>query len=168
MIRKLRAILDTEEDVFVDILIHPDQSLEDLHLALKKVLGKTDENPALFYFSNEEWMQGGEVVMPEFKDSEDDALMNEVSIDVAFDVVGKKMIYIYDFIDAWTFYCECVEISDFQAEDLPAVVMQYGEIPDAPPGNSLDFDDFDDLSNDGFEEDMDDDFAGEFEDEYDF
>lgn len=167
MVRKLRAILDTEENVFVDILIDPNHTLEDLHMVLKKVLGKTDENPALFYFSNDEWMQGGEVVMPEFKDSEDDALMNEVHISLAFDVVGKKMIYIYDFIEAWTFYCECLEIRDFEENDLPKVVMQYGDIPASAPGNSLDFDDFDDLLND-FDEDDDNEFMDtDYEDEYD-
>ena len=58
MIYRMRAILDTEEDVIRDFEIEASSSLEELHDALSQSFGFAGNEMASFYRSDEQWNQG--------------------------------------------------------------------------------------------------------------
>ena len=60
MIYKIRAIVDAEEDVFRDIALHSESTLEDLHNALNQSFGFDGSEMATFYAADSDWNQGSE------------------------------------------------------------------------------------------------------------
>ncbi|MDR0194286.1 MAG: plasmid pRiA4b ORF-3 family protein, partial [Myroides sp.] len=57
MVYKFRVILDTEEDIFRDIAILEDDSLEDLHNAIVNAFGFDGMEAASFYACDDQWTQ---------------------------------------------------------------------------------------------------------------
>jgi len=55
MIYKFRAILDNEEDIFRDIAIEAEDTLEDLHNALVNGFGFDGMGVGAFYFFGCDW-----------------------------------------------------------------------------------------------------------------
>ena len=58
---KVRAILDTQEDVIRTLLIDEKKSLEELHFSVAKAFGFDGQEMASFYRTDEEWNQGEEI-----------------------------------------------------------------------------------------------------------
>lgn len=157
MIQKLRIILETEQDVFRDIEIDETQTLFDLHQSIKKAFELEGEEMASFYLSNQEWFQGSEIPLEDMSDEGDVETMQEVTVKQVIPAKGGRMIYVYDFLALWTFYCEVVEVDVISVNEdkLPAVVFSYGKRPDEAPEKDmladLDFDlDFDEEDDDDF------------------
>ena len=61
MIYRFRIILDTHEDVFRDIEIEANASLEDFHNAITQAFGFDGQEMASFYTSNDLWEEGDEI-----------------------------------------------------------------------------------------------------------
>ena len=124
MIFKIRIILDAEEDIFRDIEIEGDNTLEDLHNTIQE-----DEIP-LFD------MGEGEAPLRLMKDTLLKDIMTEQN---------PKLIYVYDFLSMWTFF---VELADISAKEdgraYPNLLFSFGELPDSPPEKEFEADsDFD-------------------------
>lgn len=168
MIHKIRVILDSKEDVFRDIEISEDQTLNDLHEAIKNAFELEGEEMASFYLSDENWEQGEEIAMEDISENESDRkpVMREVSVDQIIPEVGNKMIYVYDFLDLWTFTVEVME-TGIEAEniDYPLTVFSFGNRPQyAPEKDMMGEPDFDlDFDEDGYDEDDFDGFGDSFD-----
>ena len=52
---KLNIVLDHNDDVFREIRINTDNTLEDLHKVIVSSFGLKPEEMAAFYLTNEEW-----------------------------------------------------------------------------------------------------------------
>ena len=141
-----RIILDTKEDIFRDIELLGSQSLMDLHKAILTNFGIAPGEMASFYASDDEWNQGDEVPM------EDMGLatltmgtMNMVTIEEWVDIVGKRSLYVYDFMLFWTFFVELISTNevDFStmvtnvSGDFPKVLYVYGINPDKAPSKDF-------------------------------
>lgn len=165
MLYRFRVILDTEEDVFRDIEILADSTLEDLHNTILQSFGFDGTEMASFYLSDDEWNQGEEFSQFEVDDSENHVrLMNETTLDDVVSEDQTKLIYIYDFLSLWTFLVELAEIAEPDPSmDYPNLMYVHGQIPINPPekefttekeefsgdfDDDLDIDDYDDLSFD--------------------
>jgi hypothetical protein len=61
MVYKFRVILDAEEDIFRDIAILADDTLEDLHNAIFNSFGFDGMEVASFYTCDETWNQEDEI-----------------------------------------------------------------------------------------------------------
>ena len=46
---------------------------------------------------------------------------------------NNKLIYVYDFLNMWTFYVDVVEINTEKIEDLPQTILTVGEVPETAP-----------------------------------
>ena len=66
MIYKFRAILDAEDDIFRDIAIESDNSLEDLHNALVNAFGFDGTETGSFFTCGEDWAWHEEDGIPMF------------------------------------------------------------------------------------------------------
>lgn len=158
MIYRFRVILDnnTEDDVFRDLEIRESDTMEDLHNIITQSFGFDGMEMASFYVSDDQWNQGEEIAMMDMSESGNHVKMMSTSI--IKDTVNEaatRLIYLYDFMNLWTFYVELGEIvEEAKGTDYPNLMFVHGQIPDEAPEKT-------------FEAEEDDDAYKEFEDDAD-
>ncbi len=162
MIYRFRIILDndTEDDVFRDLEIRETDNLEDLHNIITQSFGFDGTEMASFYRSDDEWNQGEEISLFDMSEGINSVrLMNETILEDVINEANTKLIYVYDFLNMWTFYVELAEIvEENQGTDYPNLMFVQGQVPDEAPEKSFEaeesenFDEFEnDLDVDGYE-----------------
>lgn len=161
MVYRFRVILDAEEDVFRDIELLEDSTLEDFHNSINQAFGFDGTEMASFYISDDEWNQGEEI--SQFDMGGEVRLMNETTLDTVVSKEQTKLIYVYDFFSMWTFLIELADIAEVEeGRDYPNLMFAHGQIPDAAPDKEFvaenekeefdDFDDDDDYDTDGYDD----------------
>ncbi len=143
MIYRFRAILDHEskEDIFRDIEIRKTDTLEDLFNVLTQSFGFDGSEMASFYVSNDEWHQGQEIVLFDMGENDDIRLMNETIIEDVVDENQTKLIFVYDFLNMWTFLVELGEIvEEAQGTDYPNLMFVCGQVPSEAPEKQFEAD----------------------------
>lgn len=152
MIYRFRVILDNDidEDVFRDLEIRETDTLEDLHNIITQSFGFDGNEMASFYISDDQWNQGEEISLFDLSDDATARLMNETTINDVVHEMQPKLIYVYDFLNMWTFYVELAEIvEETEGHDYPSLMFVKGQVPDNAPEKSFeayddDFDEFED------------------------
>lgn len=157
MIYRFRVIFDndTDQDVLRDLEIRETDTMEDLHNAIAQSFGFDGLEMASFYISDDNWNQGEEISMFDVGEGDDQVrLMSETIInDVVFEM-QTKLIYVYDFLNMWTFLVELAEIVDENlSTDYPNLMFVHGQLPDEAPEKSFETEDFEDYNE--FEDDLD-------------
>ena len=131
MIFRIRIILDVEADVLRDIEIEAKCTLKNLHQAITKSFGFLGNELASFYESDKDWKQGKE--LPLFS-IDDNATMENVKLDQIFKGSQKRLIYVYDFLNMWTFYVELKESGEIiPGVNYPNLIHSQGDVPENPP-----------------------------------
>jgi hypothetical protein len=165
MLYRFRVILDAEEDVFRDIEIMAENTLEDLHNTILQSFGFDGTEMASFYISDDDWNQGEEISQFDMAEGGSSIrLMNETTLDDVVNEEQTKLIYVYDFLSMWTFLVELAEIAEPDPQmDYPNLMFVHGQLPTAAPekefqaeedelglefDDDFDVDDYDDLSFD--------------------
>lgn len=153
MVYRFRVILDTKEDVFRDIELLEESTLEDFHNSIVNAFGFDGNEMASFYISDEDWNQGEEILQYDLSEGEDSIrLMNETTLDSIVSESQTKLIYVYDFLNLWTFLIELAEIAEIEeGRDYPNLMFVHGQIPLEAPDKEFvaDKNEFDDdLDND--------------------
>ncbi len=135
MIYRFRVILDTEEDVFRDIEIEQDATLEQFHNVITQSFGFDGTEMASFYVSDDQWNQGEEISLFDMSDgSQPVRLMSETTLIDVVHEASPKLIYIYDFLSMWTFLVELAEIAEYESgREYPNVMFVHGQLPDQAP-----------------------------------
>lgn len=154
MIYRFRIILDhdDEEDIFRDIEIRKTDTLEDLHNSITQSFGFDGSEMASFYLCDDEWNQGEEISLFDMSENAGQIrLMNETAIEDVVHADKTKLIYVYDFLNLWTFFVELGEIAvEADGTDYPNLMFVHGQIPSEAPEKSFEAekldstDDFDD------------------------
>jgi len=165
MVYRFRVILDADEDVFRDIEMLQESSLEDLHNTIVQSFGFDGAEMASFYISDEEWNQGEEIHQFDMSGNDDSIkLMNETSLDSILSEKQTKLIYVYDFLKMWTFFVELGQIAEIEeGRDYPNLMFVHGQIPDNAPEKEFKGEDEGMLNGD-----YDDDFDHDSYDDFDF
>ena len=160
MIYKIRIILDAQEDIFRDIEIEASSSMEEFHNAIAQAFGFLGNEMASFYTCDEEWNQDEEIALFDMSENGSDVkLMNETFLEDVLTRESTKLIYVYDFLNMWTFFVELADIVEREAGiSYPNLLFSFGELPETPPEKTFeskptfDFDDtfenYDDLDFD--------------------
>ena len=153
MVYKFRVILDAEEDIFRDIAILEDDTLEDLHNAIFNSFGFDGMEVASFYTCDETWNQEDEISLFDTGDVlGEQKIMSDYTLSEILDKENTKIIYVYDFINMWTFLVELAAIEDqVIGNTYPETIFSHGEIPDEAMEKNFESDNADDY-NDEFEE----------------
>ena len=150
MIYRIRIILDCDEDVIRDIEIHENCSFEELHLSIIKYFNLEKGEMASFYISDDEWIQGGEIMLENFE-ANNQMLMRDTFLNTLFNDGKKKFIYIYDFLKLWTFFVDVLEISEKKnSVTYPKNIFSNGSLPQKAPKKEFISDD---KTNDIFRDD---------------
>lgn len=161
MVYRFRIILDAEEDVFRDIELLQESTLEDFHNSIVNAFGFDGNEMASFYISDDSWNEGEEISQFDISDGADSVrLMNETTLDSVVSEDQTKLIYVYDFLNMWTFLIELGEIAEIEeGRDYPNLMFVHGQIPMEAPDKEFiaDKDEFaDDIDSDFDLEDYDD------------
>ena len=162
MIYRFRVILDndTEEDIFRDLEIRENDTLEDLHNIITQSFGFDGSEMASFYIADNDWNEGEEISLFDLSEDGSARLMNETSINDVVHEASPKLIYVYDFLSMWTFYVELAEIvEETEGFDYPNLMFVKGQIPDEAPEKIFEADKEDDY--DEFEDGLD---VGDYDD----
>jgi hypothetical protein len=156
MVYKFRVILDAEEDIFRDIAILENDTLEDLHNAIVNAFGFDGLEVASFYTCDDTWNQEDEIPMFDAGDIPgEQKTMSDYLLKDILDEDQTKIIYVYDFISMWTFLVELAAVEEVAAGNVyPETIFSHGEMPA-------------EAMEKHFEADMDEDHYNEFEDDID-
>ena len=162
MIYRMRVILDTETDVIRDFEIEATATLEELHDAVSQSFGFAGNEMASFYRSDENWAQGEELPLVDMGVGEKP--LNERPLNKILTENENRLIYVYDFLNLWTFFVELIETAEKDhLKGYPSLIFSHGEVPETPPAkNFIAKEDFDeneidekgDLEEDEFEGDQ--------------
>lgn len=153
MVYKFRVILDVEEDIFRDIAILEDDTLEDFHNAIVNSFGFDGLEIASFYTCDDQWNQEDEISLFDTGDViGEQKIMSDYKLSDILDAENTKIIYVYDFINMWTFLVELAAIEDVVPGAIyPETLFSHGEIPLEAPEK-----DFSESSQSDFDYDEDD------------
>ena len=158
MIYRIRVILDTETDVIRDFEIEDTATLEELHDAVSQSFGFAGNEMASFYRSDENWIQGEELPLVDMGVGEE--TLNEKPLNNILSENENRLIYVYDFLNLWTFFVELMETADKDhLKGYPSLIFSHGEVPETPPDKDF-------IAEEGFEESINEDDDLE-EDEFD-
>jgi hypothetical protein len=135
MVYKFRVILDAEDDVFRDIAIQDENTLEDLHNAIVNAFGFDGMEIASFYTCDDQWNQDEEISL--FDTGEilgEQKIMNDYLLSELLNEDSTKIIYVYDFLNMWTFFVELAAIEEAESGmAYPNTLFAHGIMPaDAP------------------------------------
>lgn len=157
MIYKFRAILDAEEDVFRDIAIQEDDTLEDLHNAIVNAFGFDGLEVASFYTCDDTWNQEEEIPMFDSGDVPgEQKTMTDYTLNQLLGEDKTKIIYVYDFINMWTFLVELAAVEEMEIGVIyPNLLFSHGELPATAPEKEFEAESEDFYSE--FEDDLDED-----------
>ncbi len=132
MVAHLRIILDHNNDIFRDIHISTEDTLEKLHHAIVSTFTLKPEEMAAFYLSNEEWDQGEEIPLLSMQEGSHE--MKDIAISAIFNNEDSRLLYIQDFLTMWRFMIEVEELLEISTQkELPATVLSFGEMPSEGP-----------------------------------
>ena len=144
---KVRVILDTKEDVIRTLVFNEAKSLEDLHFDIAKSFGFNGQEMASFYRTDEDWNQGEEIPLFNMAEAGEGLSMATCILNETLPNINDKLIYVYDFLQMWTFYVEIVEQSD-EVVSESKMILTVGEIPDEAPEKEFKANAPDDLDGD--------------------
>ncbi len=156
MIYKFRVILDNEEDIFRDIAISQNDTLEDLHNAIFNAFGFDGLEVASFYTCDNTWNQDQEIPMFDTGDVEGEMkIMSDYELADILNEKDTKIIYVYDFINMWTFLVELAAVeNEVVGESYPSLLFSHGIMPE-------------DAGEKNFESDFESEAYNDYEDDYD-
>lgn len=134
-IYKIRIILDAEEDVFRDVAVEEHISLEDFHNAITQAFGFLGNEMASFFTCDEEWSQEEEIVLfPMDELQSENRRMSEVRLEEVISKDQPRLLYVYDFLNMWTFFVELADVEGKEeGSQYPMVLFSFGDIPDEAP-----------------------------------
>lgn len=132
MIYRFRVILDTKDDVFRDIEINESSTLEELHNSIIKSFGFLGNEMASFYKTDNEWTQGDELPLNDF--GPENPTMKDEELKTHINSENNKLLYVYDFLNLWTFFIELIEIGEIKkGTTYPNLINSVGEVPEEAP-----------------------------------
>ena len=139
MIYRFRIILNAQEDVFRDLEMDNNATLEDFHNSITQAFGFEGQEMASFYVSNDQWEQGEEFPLFDMSEVQGDiGVMRDTLLADVLDADQTKMIYVYDFLNYWTFLVELAEITTPQdGVTYPNLLFAHGQIPEEAPSTEF-------------------------------
>jgi len=140
---KFKVILEDVDDFIREIEIMPNQTFEDFHFAILKSVGIEPTELASFFICDSVWKKKKEITLTKMhedsiadEDDEDEKkaqiipLMSECVLLDYIDDPHKRMMYIYDYLNYWTFFIELSKILPAEKKvQYPRCVKSMGEMP---------------------------------------
>ena len=153
MIYRLRVILDndTSDDILRDLEIAKNSSLSDLHELILLSFNFKSDQMASFYTVDENWHQISEISLMNFDESTES--MDSIILRDVLNEQNPKLLYIFDFMNMWTFYVEFIEEGKNINDILyPRIIFSVGNAPEKAPEKKFEKEDkeMEDLDQDDY------------------
>ena len=111
---------------------------------------------ASFYKSDESWLQGEELPL---ESMEKESNMRDEVLNKIFTPSQHHLIYVYDFLNLWTFFVELKEVGDIlSSSSYPNLIHSEGDVPEQAPEKIFEAEEEKNHEIDKNEEDMDSDY----------
>ena len=134
MILRIRVILNVEEDVLRDIEIDESLTMMEFHKAISSFFGFDSSEPSIFFKSNNKWEREDEIKI--FKLDENDQVYPDSSVKEFLKSKGDKLIFVYDFLNYWTFFIDVNEaVEKVKDREYPFCLLSVGKVPEESPTN---------------------------------
>jgi hypothetical protein len=165
---KFRVLLDSEKqaEIFRDILIRDTDHFESFYNAIVRSFRFEGDQMASFYVSNDQWDKGHEISLMDMTYDDDSvdspaAVMKNAIIKDFLEEPDQKFILVYDFMRMWIFLIELIGYEK-EGPENPEVILAVGM---APPEDSRNEGDNEQLFNGDNDEDEDEFGFNEFDDD---
>ena len=139
---KLRVILNVKTDVLRDIIIDSKVTLKELSDIISESFGFDSTEISTYHHTNEDWELLEEIKI--FKIDESDISMENSPISDFLEFNGDKIIFIYDFLNYWTFFIELFDLDENVEDKFKfKCINSIGTVPSEAPSeiyNSIDLD----------------------------
>lgn len=149
-----------EEEIYRDILIQEDKTLEDFHFAILDAYGLQEGEMASFYTCTENWEEGLEITLMDMGTMEHESvnvLMQEFTIAQSVEQDVKYYKFTYDFLFPKKFKIERIGENTEIKEDVPVLLAEVGSYsPEVNQLSDITFDDLEEPSDALLNEDEDD------------
>jgi len=139
---KLRVILNVKTDVLRDIIIDSKVTLKEMSDIISESFGFDSTEISTYHHTNEDWELLEEIKI--FKIDESDISMENSPISDFLQFNGDKIIFIYDFLNYWTFFIELFDLDENVEDKFKfKCINSIGTVPSEAPSeiyNSIDQD----------------------------
>lgn len=138
MVYRFTMVSDEVDDFVREFQISPDATFFDLHTAILKSVGFTDDEPTSFFVCNEDWEREHEVTLEAMNDEsseEDSYIMKDTELSELVEDEGQKLTYVFDVMTERSFFLELTEIITRKESKTPQCTRSQGE----PPQQKVDF-----------------------------
>ena len=125
----IRAVADTQEDIFIDFAISKRCNFSDIHHFLISKFNLNKLELSSFYYSNDNWDKGEEITLMNmnFDDESNIKFMDMVLIKDVYKEGHLKFLYVNDFLNMNIFYLEILKEVDIDNDDQVNILHQLGE-----------------------------------------
>ena len=170
MIFRFTIISDEVDDFVREIQVDPDATFFDLHEAILKSTGYSNDQMTSFFICDDDWEKEKEITLEEMDDNPemDSWVMKDTMLSELIEDEKQKMLYVFDYMTERCFFIELTEIVPGQDIKGDKCTKKSGEAPKqsidfeemAATGGSLDLDenfygdqdfDLEDFDADGFD-----------------
>lgn len=150
---KFRIILNVKNDVLRDIIIDSSISLIEFSNIISSEFGFDSSEISTFHHTDENWEQLEEIKI--FKIDDQDKIMDNVSISNFFIAKDDKLIFIYDFLNYWTFFIELYDLDEsIKMDKTYECLNSIGEVPKIPPSDIFNINNDELMDNDPIDDDL--------------
>ena len=150
MIYRFTIISDEVDNFIREIQIDPEATFYDLHEAILKSTGYTNDQMTSFFLCDDDWEKEKEVTLEEMDDNPemDSWVMKDTTLSELIEDEKQKLLYVFDYMTERCFFIELSEIitgKDMQGAkctkksgEAPKQIMDFEEM--AASTGSLDLD----------------------------
>jgi hypothetical protein len=129
---KLRVILNVKTDVLRDIIIDSKVTLKEMSDIISESFGFDSTEISTYHHTNEDWELLEEIKI--FKIDESDISMENSPISDFLQFNGDKIIFIYDFLNYWTFFIELFDLDENVEDKFKfKCINSIGTVPSEAP-----------------------------------
>tara|TARA_B100000767_G_C19683113_1_gene500496 strand:- start:593 stop:1129 length:537 start_codon:yes stop_codon:yes gene_type:complete len=161
------VIEGNKEEIYRDILVQSDKTLEDFHFAILDAFGLKEGEMASFYTCTEDWEEGLEITLMDMGTMEHESvniLMQEFTIEASVAQDVKYYKFTYDFLFPKKFKIERLSENTEIKEDVPVLLAEVGKYSqEVNQLADISFEDFNESSSDSYFEEEDEDDEPTFE-----
>ncbi|MEY3983773.1 MAG: hypothetical protein RL160_1332 [Bacteroidota bacterium] len=142
MIYRFKVWFEEDEDIVRWIDVQSSNTFLDFHNSILESIGFDKKEPASFYMSDDNWKKRLEVTlvdmgMEESDQAEPKPLMKDARMRDYVNDPHQRFVYVYDFIQMWTLYCELTQIlEDEKGKTYPSLFRSLGKAPRQHEGAS--------------------------------
>tara|TARA_Y200000002_G_C22684347_1_gene665376 strand:+ start:3894 stop:4424 length:531 start_codon:yes stop_codon:yes gene_type:complete len=125
----IRAVADTQEDIFIDFAISKRCNFSDIHHFLISKFNLNKLELSSFYYSNDNWDKGEEITLMNmnFDDENNIKFMDMVLLKDVYKEGHLKFLYVNDFLNMNIFYLEILKEVDVGVDEKVNILHQLGE-----------------------------------------